>query len=209
MSRQSKVMNGTVLFGIVLLPALVLALAYYPILERLSVALISPYPKADVGRRVSAATVDGLLVTTALMLYRTSESMLFVFAGVLYVLLRDAMWGRSVGKFFFGLVVINLETGRPCGRDASLSRNVLLVLPGANVVAAFLEAATIVRDPQGQRLGDRFAQTQVVAGFGIKDFVTAVQEWWRDFIAQLDGTPRRRRRVPVKLTRRYHAAGYQ
>src|SRR5580693_1254409 len=61
MSRQSKVMNGTVLFGIVLLPALVLALAYYPILERLSVALISPYPKADVGRRVSAATVDGLL----------------------------------------------------------------------------------------------------------------------------------------------------
>jgi len=52
-----------------------------------------------------------------------------------------------------------------------------------SVVAAFLEAATIVRDPQGQRLGDRFALTQVVEGFGAKDVVSAFQEWWLDFIA--------------------------
>src|SRR5439155_459737 len=122
---------------------------------------------------------------------RRSESILFVVAGAVYLLLRDAMWGRSVGKFFVGLVVISVETGQPCALGASLSRNVLLVLPGANIAAVFLEAATIVRDPQGQRLGDRFAQTQVVEGLGAKDLVAAVQEWWRDFIGQLDGNPRR------------------
>jgi hypothetical protein len=42
------------------------------------------------------------------------------------------------------------------------------------------------------------AQTQVVEGFGARDLATGFQRWWRDFIAQLDGTPRRPRRVPVK-----------
>jgi hypothetical protein len=63
-------------------------------------------------------------------------------------------------------------------------------------VAAFLEASTIVRDSQGQRLGDRFALTQVVEGFGAKDVVAAVQEWWLDFIGRLDRNSRKPRRAP-------------
>jgi hypothetical protein len=47
-------------------------------------------------------------------------------------------------------------------------------------------------------LGDRLALTQVVEGFGAKDVVSSAQEWWLDFLSQLDGTPRRRRRVPAK-----------
>ena len=111
------------------------------------------------------------------------------------------MSGRSVGKFLCGLVVISLDTGRPCGRGASISRNALLLLPGANVVAAFLEARTIVRDPYGQRLGDRFAFTQVVEGFGAKDVVSAIQAWWLDFLAQLDGELRKRDRDRTKVGR--------
>jgi uncharacterized RDD family membrane protein YckC len=194
-------MSGSLLFSFVLLPGITIGLAYHPILARLSVALVSPYAKADVTRRLFAAMVDGTLVAATLVLYQSSESLLYALAGTAYLLLRDSISGRSVGKFVCGLVVINLETGRPCGLGASIQRNALLLLPGANIVAAFLEAATIVRDPQGQRLGDRFASTQVVEGLGVKDVVAAVQKWWLDFIAQLDGNPRRRDRVPLRVPR--------
>jgi uncharacterized RDD family membrane protein YckC len=195
------IMRNSVLFGFVLFPAITLSLIYHPILAKLSVGLVSPYAKADVMKRMFAAMVDGTLVVTTLVLYRISESLAYLLIGAAYLLLRDAMAGRSVGKFFCGLVVVNLLTGRPCGWGATMNRNALLLLPGANLVAAFLEAATIVRDPLGQRLGDRFATTQVVEGFGAKDVVTAVQEWWLDFIEQLDGNPRKPARVPAKVPR--------
>jgi RDD family len=185
-------MPANLLLGVVLLPALVFALAYKPMFDKLSLGLVSPYAKADLARRFSAVTIDGLLLVATLMLYRGTDSVWFLAGGAAYLLLRDAAWGRSVGKFSFGLVVIDLRTGRPCTSVASVNRNVLLLLPGANVVGAFLEAATIVRDPQGQRLGDRIAHTQVVEGFGVKDVVPAVQAWWLDVFAQLDGNPRRK-----------------
>jgi uncharacterized RDD family membrane protein YckC len=188
-------------FGFVLLPGITLGLAYHPILARLSLALVSPYAKAPVEKRALAATIDGLLVATMLVLYLNSAFLPYLLIGALYLLLRDAVAGRSVGKFLCGLVVINLKTGRPCGRSASISRNAFLLLPGANVVAAFLEAATIARDPQGQRLGDRLAWTQVIEGYGAKDVVAAVQAWWLDFVANLDGNPRTRRRAPVRTPR--------
>ncbi len=175
-----------------------MASVYYPILTKLSVAVASPYAKADLAKRRFAAVVDGMLVATTLVVYSHSGSLLYVFAGAAYLLLRDSVTGRSVGKFFSGLVVIDLVTGRPCGQRASASRNVLFVLPGANIVAACLEAATIVTDPQGQRLGDRLASTQVVEGFGAKDVVAEAQRWWLDFLARLDGNPRSRERVPIR-----------
>jgi uncharacterized RDD family membrane protein YckC len=186
------------LSGFVVLSAVIFALSYRAILEKLTIVLVSPYPKADVARRLSAATVDGLLVLAGLALYLRADVLLYLFAAALYLVLRDAMWGRSPGKFLFGLVVVNLETGGPCASGGSFRRNALLLLPGANVVAIFLEAATIVRDPQGQRLGDRFAQTQVVEGLGVKDVIAAVQDWWRDFLGHLDGNVRRPRRLPVR-----------
>jgi uncharacterized RDD family membrane protein YckC len=192
-------MSG-LLLSFVLLPAITFGLAYQPILSRLSVALVSPYAKADVVRRAFAAGIDGALISSALVLYFNTEFAPYLVIGALYLVLRDAIAGRSVGKFLCGLVVIDLKTGQPCGRGASINRNALFLLPGANVVAAFLEAATIVRDPQGQRLGDRFAWTQVIEGFGAKDVVGAFQSWWLDFIGNLEGNPRRRR-APVRSPR--------
>jgi uncharacterized RDD family membrane protein YckC len=187
--------------GFVVLPAITLGLVYHPILSRWSVALASPYAKADVTKRMLAAMIDGLLVLATLVLYRNSGQLVYVFVGAAYLLLRDAAGGRSVGKFFCGLIVINLASGRPCGRSGSISRNALLLLPGANIVAAFFEAGTIVSDPLGQRLGDRLAWTQVVEGFGARDVVSAVQTWWLDFIAELDGNPRKRDRARVRIPR--------
>jgi hypothetical protein len=96
-----------------------------------------------------------------------------------------------------GVSVVSLETGRPCALAGSLRRNLLFLLPGANIVALFLEARTLVRDPQGQRLGDRWAQTQVVEGLGAKDVAAEFQAWWRDFTADLNRAARRPRRRPA------------
>jgi uncharacterized RDD family membrane protein YckC len=162
------------LLVILLLSAVTFALAYSPIVTRLSRGLISPYSKADVRKRFGASLVDGLLVFT-LCLGATSPLYLGVAAG--YLLLRDAIGGQSVGKLLFGLVVIDLTSGRAASVSASARRNLLLLLPGANVVAIFLEARTIGVDPQGQRLGDRLAHTQVVEGFGARDLVKSFQDW--------------------------------
>ena len=83
---------------------------------------------------------DVMLVVMALFYYNRFESVRYLILATAYVLLKDAVGGRSVGKFLFGLFVVDLETGRPSGYGACMRRNALFVLPGANVVAAFLEA---------------------------------------------------------------------
>jgi hypothetical protein len=84
---------------------------------------------------------------------------------------------QSVGKVLFGLVVIDLMSGRAASVSRSARRNLLLLLRGANIVAIFLEARTIAVDPQGQRLGDRLAHSQVVEVFGARELLKSFQDW--------------------------------
>ena len=156
----------------------VFGIVYLPVLMRQPKAFVSPYAKADVRKRASAAIADGLLVATSVVLYGTQDSILFIALGALYLLLRDALFipGQSIGKLLFGLRVISLDDGRPCGRWHSAQRNFILLVPGLNVVAAVLETVATVRDPQGQRLGDMLANTQVVEGLSAKELATSLQQ---------------------------------
>jgi len=172
---------------------------YFPVLRSMTLALASPYAKADLGRRLGAAIIDGLLIASTALMYQRSGFLAFVFAGVLYGVFRDSVLGRSIGQFCFGLVAIDLLTAQPCGCLASVKRNAIAIVPGANVAAVVLEWVTIARDPQGQRLGDRLAQTQVVEGFGARDLAAALHQWWLNFLAQLEGEPGRRRRAPERV----------
>jgi len=194
-------MSTSTLVGTFILPAIVFALVYFPIVTQLSRGLVSPYAKADVKRRLFAASIDGLIVLASFLLYWTSDFVLYLAAGAAYLLFRDAIRGQSVGKFLLGLVVISLESGRPCSLAGSVGRNLLFLLPGANLVAIFLETRTVVRDPQGQRLGDRLAQTQVVDGLGAKDFVKSFQDWIIDLLAEFDRDLGRRGRAPERIDR--------
>jgi len=188
--------------GILLLPAVAFALAYSSIVTHFSRGLVSPYTKADVRKRFSAAFVDALAVTTLSLGYWTGGSPLYLAFGAGYLLLRDAVGGRSIGKLLFGLVVISMKTGRPSSFAGSVERNFLLLLPGANVVAVFLEARTIVADPQGQRLGDRLAQTQVVEGAGARELVKSLQDWLMSLgIGVGSAVGGRRRPVPGRVDR--------
>ena len=178
------------------------ALMYPTLLAKLSLSLASPYAKAESRRRLYAATIDGLLVTSMFAVYWSSASIAALATGAACILLRDAICGRSPGKFLLGLTVVNLETGRPGSARDSVSRNVIFLLPGANVAAVFLEARTLLRDPQGMRFGDRLALTQVVDGYGAKDLALDVQALLEDAATQLGvSTGRRRRRAPARVDR--------
>ena len=189
------------MFRVLILSAVLFALLYFPAMTTFSIALVSPYPKADVMKRFFAAVIDGLAVITTGFFYWKLGSVSCLAAGALYLLLRDSIRGQSLGKFFMGLVVISVETGRPCRIKGSVWRNVLLLLPGANVAAIFLESITIVRDPQGQRLGDRVAQTQVIEGLGAREMAAFFTQWWRSFVGELRPVLRRPGSEPVEVPR--------
>ena len=189
------------LLGILLLPAVMFAVAYSPIVTHFSRGLISPYSKADVRKRFLACLGDGLLVITLCLGYWIAESRISLAAAAAYLLLRDAVGGQSVGKLLFGLVVIELTTGRPASVLASVRRNLLLLLPGANIVAIFLEARTIAIDPQGQRLGDRLAHTPVVEGVGARDLVKSLRDWLLSLGTEFGEAERGRDRLPGRIDR--------
>jgi uncharacterized RDD family membrane protein YckC len=193
----------TTILAVLVVAAITFALAYSSIVTYVTRGLISPYAKADVRKRLTAASIDGLLVVTLCLFYWILDAPLYLALAAVYLLLRDAIGGQSIGKILLGLVVIDLQTGRVSSLSGSVKRNFLLLLPGANVVAVVLEARTIRSDPQGQRLGDRLAQTQVVEGAGAKDLVKSLQDWLLslgDALGDAAGR-RRRRRVPGGIDR--------
>jgi hypothetical protein len=189
------------LLGVFVLPAVTFALAYAPLVNHLTRSLSSPYTKADVAKRFNAALVDGLVVVSLSLFPWTSHTYPYLVAAAGYLLLRDAIAGQSIGKLLCGLVVIELTTGRVASAADSAKRNLLLLVPGANVVAIVLEARTIARDPQGQRLGDRLAHTQVVEGVGAKDLVKRFQEWLLTLGRGVGQATGGRRRAPGRIDR--------
>ncbi len=189
-------MNTT--FAIVLLAvSALLGVAYLLALNKLSSGLVSSYPKADANKRLGAAMVDGLLCATCVLAGATTTSAPLLIVAAAYVLLRDgAIRGQSPGKLLFGLTVIEIDSGRSCTLSRSIQRNILFLIPGFNLVAVVLEAFAYRRDPQGQRLGDKIAQTQVVVGKDAKELTKLLQQRLLDGIADV-GSERNRRRKPA------------
>jgi hypothetical protein len=137
----------------------------------------SPYPKASLFLRLGARVVD---VAVAWGLYVVCGAAGAVVA-LLFLLLADGMiQGQSVGKRIFGVKVMHLPTRSAARHRDSTLRNAplaLVVLLGMMpaplgwvaglaglVVIGGVEAWRVVRDPLGWRLGDTWAQTQVVDG---------------------------------------------
>ncbi len=67
----------------------------------------------------------------------------------------------------------------------SIQRNILFLIPGFNLVAVVLEAFAYRSEPQGQRLGDKIAQTQVVVGKDAKELTKVLQQRLLDGIADV------------------------
>jgi hypothetical protein len=141
----------------------------------------SPYPKADLALRGLARLVDLSLAFAIANVGREAGPPL----AALYLLVADGlMSGQSLGKKIFGVRTMVLPSrggtrGHPAGYRESVLRNapfalvglfygltlvgwLLLFLVGLPIVA--FEAYMVWSDRLGIRIGDVFADTQVVDG---------------------------------------------
>ena len=80
-----------------------------------------------------------------------------------YWLLRDGLFeGQSIGNRLMGLKVVIGAARRRCGFGASTMRNLLWVVPLANLLMACTGIYHLSRDRAGRHWGDRLADTRVV-----------------------------------------------
>ena len=141
-----------------------------------------PAGKAEVGKRVLAALIDGLLAG--------GVSMIPFIGGIIggaYILLRDGlelefMDRRSIGKKLMKLRPVRLD-GQAMDIETSVKRNlplciglvgsifwiipilgwiVALLLGVVGMVVVIIEVVTVLTDPEGRRMGDKFAGTKVL-----------------------------------------------
>lgn len=143
------------------------------------------YSRADLGNRFLAALLDGLiclalaipggvlLVFAFIAAYGNEETLMFtlgiigallLLVPIAYQLLKDGFGqGQSYGKRALKIMVIDLETNRPCGRTKSFLRNIVSLLLGAvPFVGSFIEPVMVLATPDGRKLGDRAANTIVI-----------------------------------------------
>jgi uncharacterized RDD family membrane protein YckC len=121
--------------------------------------------------RLIAAFVDHL-IAFALMMFVVAlvperfpevKGVFFFLIYLAYFIVLEALWSRTLGKYFQGLVVRKLD-GRPCDWQASLIRGSLRILEVNPLLLGGLPAGiAIISSEQKQRIGDVLAGTVVVS----------------------------------------------
>jgi uncharacterized RDD family membrane protein YckC len=134
------------------------------------------YPKASLFLRGGARLIDVAIAWS--LSYATGPAGIVM--ALLYTLFADGMFGgQSPGKKIFGVKVIYLPTQSGARHRDSVLRNapfgfiiILRMMPELGLQAFFaglivlggIEALQCLRDTDGIRLGDVWAQTQVIDG---------------------------------------------
>ena len=130
------------------------------------------YPKAQVLNRFIAKFIDVIIVIAAGEIVAPVGWL----AGLTYILIADGFsGGRSIGKRLIGLQTVIPRTQEASGFKESIIRNLPIELSylffpvpyiGWFAAAAILtlEGLLIIGNDQGLRLGDDFANTQVLDG---------------------------------------------
>jgi uncharacterized RDD family membrane protein YckC len=129
------------------------------------------------GRRIVATMLDGLVLG---LLYRLSVAILgghydsdvdltrltskaglgWVVVALLYYVLLEGLFGRTVGKLVTGIRVIDAKTGRTPGLFTVLVRTLLRVIDG--IGGYLLGWIVVVLNDRRRRLGDMAADTLVI-----------------------------------------------
>ena len=91
------------------------------------------------------------------------KAVFFFLIYLMYFLVMEALWSRTLGKWFQGLVIRRLD-GRPCGWRAALIRSALRIVEVNPLLFGGLPAGlAILNSQRKQRLGDILAGTVVVS----------------------------------------------
>ena len=115
-------------------------------------------------RRGAAHFVDSFMpVAVALLLAAAAGDnsggiffALFVGINLFQFLILQGLTGWTAGKWLFGIRVVDAH-GRPPGILAAIKRSIPLLFEWTTLIAV----VAIWRDPHGQRIGDRWANTYV------------------------------------------------
>jgi uncharacterized RDD family membrane protein YckC len=135
------------------------------------------YMKAPFGPRLLAYIVDGIVSVGAIAITIALASTVLRNNGFIgFAVVASVIWaffygftkdgregGQSIGKEMLNLMVVNTTTNQPCSMGESALR--ALVLFAVNLVPIFgwiIEPIFALADPDGRRLGDRAANTQVI-----------------------------------------------
>jgi uncharacterized RDD family membrane protein YckC len=91
------------------------------------------------------------------------KAVFFVLVYLAYFVVLEALWSRTLGKFFQGLVVRKLD-GNPCDWKAALIRGSLRIFEVNPLLLGGLPAGlVIIASERKQRIGDLLAGTVVVS----------------------------------------------
>ncbi|AKU91102.1 RDD family protein [Vulgatibacter incomptus] len=131
----------------------------------------SPYPKAELAPRLLAKAVD-LFVAGLFAWFIPSVGVAMALA---YLLFADGLPnGQSPGKRLLGVKAVHVPTRRSCTPAQSLVRNLPIAIGFAFLTNVFLAMVAIPialfelymasSDALGVRIGDIFADTQVIDG---------------------------------------------
>ena len=121
--------------------------------------------------RLIAVFIDHL-VAFALMMFAVAfvpeslpvvKGVFFFLIYLVYFVVLEALWSRTLGKFFQGLVVRKLD-GSPCDWTAALIRSGLRIFEVNPLLLGGLPAGlVIIASQRKQRIGDLLAGTVVVS----------------------------------------------
>jgi uncharacterized RDD family membrane protein YckC len=137
--------------------------------------------KADLTKRFIAALIDGIIGAVLSFLVGLAVPFVGGILGAAYILLKDGldiefMDKRSIGKKVMKLRPIRLDGGT-MDINTSIMRNWPLAVgsiisiipilgwvfgPLAAIVFGIIELVLVLTDPEGRRLGDKFAGTRVI-----------------------------------------------
>jgi len=148
------------------------------------------YNKAPLGKRALAYFLDSLIISALFLpsLYLLYDSylgiinnyyvgyndyfrgkvllgFLLILVPIRYSLIKDGIAeGQSYGKSAVDLMVINVNTNKPCTKLNSAGRNILLIIIWCiPYIGALTEVILIFANPDGRKLSDFGAGTQVIA----------------------------------------------
>ncbi len=90
---------------------------------------------------------------------------LLMLAGIVYQFIKDGRAnGQSVGKKLMKLMVVHLPTNQPCTMGQSAGRAAIMMALGLiPYVGGLVEPVVVLAASDGRRLGDKAANTQVIA----------------------------------------------
>lgn len=121
--------------------------------------------------RLLALFIDHLIAFAVMMLavafvpesLHQMKALFLIFVYLVYFVVLEALWSRTLGKFVQGLVVRKLD-GNRCDWTAALIRGFLRIFEANPLLLGGLPAGlVIIASARKQRIGDMLAGTVVVS----------------------------------------------